>query len=299
MGGLRLPLFWGIMDQDTITKLTRRGIREFKPKDISDDEIEVMTLQGVNIFGMQIKQNDPSFYNKRASISSNTHVFSKPSDCDSILRIWDMKTTALTVSGAADNGSGLVRITTSAAHGLSDGAIIFVHGVGGTTEANGTWQIDYDSTTMATTVFDLVGSTFTNTFVSAGYAFQDVDYADRIDKKQLRDADLSSPNRWYPRSDEIVIDDDNFTNDIIIDYVKTPSAITDIPAVYHLGLVAFNVIALIRIPDQTDPKYADMTASYQTNLGMFERMKLEIDKTFRVSTEPNEIAEGMNLDDYL
>ena len=287
------------MDQDTITKLTRRGIREFKPKEVSDDEIAVMTLQGVNILGMQIKQNDSSFYNKRSSISSNTHVFTKPTDCESILRIWDMGTNALTVSGAADNGSGLVRITTSAAHGLSDEAIIFVHSVGGTTEANGTWQIDYDSTTMATTVFDLVGSTFATTFSSAGYAFQDVNYASMIDKKQLRDANLSSKLRWYPRANEIVIDDDTFENDIIIDYIETPDAITDIPAVYHLGLVAFNVTMLIRIPAQTDPKFTDMTASYQTNINLFERIREEIDKTFRVSTEPNEIAVGMNLDDYL
>ena len=287
------------MDQTAITKLTRRGIREFKPKEVSDDEIEVMTLQGVNILGMQIKDLDSSFYNKRSSVSSNTHVFTKPTDCESILRIWDMRTNALTISGAADNGAGLVRLTTSAAHGLADDAIIFVHGVGGTTEANGTWQISYDSTTMATTEFDLVGSTFANTFSSAGYAFQDVNYAYRIDKKNLRDANLSSKLRWYPRANEIVIDDDTFTNDIIIDYVKTPSAITDIPAVYHLGLVAFNVIMLIRIPEQTDNSFADFTASYQTNANLLETIRKEIDKTFKVSTEPNEIAEGMNLDDYL
>ena len=287
------------MDQTAITKLTRRGIREFKPKEVSDDEIEVMTLQGVNILGMQIKDLDSSFYNKRSSVSSNTHVFTKPTDCESILRIWDMRTNALTVSGAANNGAGLVRLTTSAAHGLADDAIIFVHGVGGTTEANGTWQISYDSTTMATTEFDLVGSTFANTFSSAGYAFQDVNYAYRIDKKNLRDANLSSKLRWYPRANEIVIDDDTFENDIIIDYVKTPSAITDIPAVYHLGLVAFNVIMLIRIPEQTDKSFADFTASYQTNANLLETIRKEIDKTFKVSTEPNEIAEGMNLDDYL
>ena len=287
------------MDQTAITKLTRRGIREFKPKEVSDDEIEVMTLQGVNILGMQIKDLDSSFYNKRSSISSNTHVFTKPTDCESILRIWDMRTNALTVSGAANNGSGLIRLTTSADHDLADEAIMFVHGVGGTTEANGTWQINYDSTTMATTEFDLVGSTFANTFSSAGYAFQDVNYAYRIDKKNLRDANLSSKLRWYPRANEIVIDDDTFTNDIIIDYVKTPSAITDIPAVYHLGLVAFNVIMLIRIPEQTDKSFADFTASYQTNANLLETIRKEINKTFKVSTEPNEIAEGMNLDDYL
>lgn len=70
---------------------------------------------------------------------------------------------SVAIGGAADNGAGLIRITTSAAHGYDDGDWVRVNGVAGTTEANGFWQIRY----VSTTTFDLIGSAFVNTY-SAG-----------------------------------------------------------------------------------------------------------------------------------
>ena len=72
------------------------------------------------------------------------------------------------VSGAANNGSDAIRITTSAAHGYSTGDHVTIAGVGGTTEANGDWTI----TVVSTTTFDLDGSTFANTFSSNGTVFE-------------------------------------------------------------------------------------------------------------------------------
>lgn len=40
-----------------------------------------------------------------------------------------------------------IRVTTSAAHGLSDGQVVMLYGIRGATTANGTWLIDVDSTT--------------------------------------------------------------------------------------------------------------------------------------------------------
>lgn len=68
------------------------------------------------------------------------------------------------VSSAADNGSGLVRITTSKNHGLSTGDYVRIYDVVGTTEANGTWEV----TSISATTFDLVGSTFANAYTSGG-----------------------------------------------------------------------------------------------------------------------------------
>ena len=68
------------------------------------------------------------------------------------------------VAGAADNGSGLIRITTSAAHGLAPSDEVVIASVGGTTEANGTWTI----TAIAATTFDLQGSTFANAYTTGG-----------------------------------------------------------------------------------------------------------------------------------
>lgn len=68
--------------------------------------------------------------------------------------------TTFTISGAADNGSGLIRITTDSSHGYSNGDYVRIVGVEGTVEANGVWSISSASGT----TFDLVGSTFTNTY---------------------------------------------------------------------------------------------------------------------------------------
>jgi hypothetical protein len=68
------------------------------------------------------------------------------------------------VTGAANNGSGLIRITTASTTGWSTGETRIISGVLGTTEANGTWTI----TVISGTTFDLQSSTFTNVYVSGG-----------------------------------------------------------------------------------------------------------------------------------
>jgi surface protein len=72
--------------------------------------------------------------------------------------------TSLTVSGAVDNGSGLIRITTSTAHGMVTGNKVFISAVTGTTEANGLWTV----TLVNATQVDLQGSTFSNAYISGG-----------------------------------------------------------------------------------------------------------------------------------
>lgn len=67
------------------------------------------------------------------------------------------------ITGAANNGSGLIRIT-STAHTLLTGDTIYISGVVGTTEANAYWTV----TSITANTFDLQGSTFTNTYVSGG-----------------------------------------------------------------------------------------------------------------------------------
>ena len=74
---------------------------------------------------------------------------------------------SFSVTGCANNGSGLVRIT-SAAHGLSTSDVVTVAGVAGATGANGSFTV----TVISTTVFDLQGSTFGGTWTSATGAFR-------------------------------------------------------------------------------------------------------------------------------
>lgn len=77
---------------------------------------------------------------------------------------------AVTITGAANNGSGLIRIT-AANHGFVTGNYVTILGVTGTTEANNTtanpyWVVTY----ISSSTFDLQSSTFTNNYVSGGTA---------------------------------------------------------------------------------------------------------------------------------
>lgn len=81
--------------------------------------------------------------------------------------------TTKAVSGAADNGAGLIRVTTSTAHGFTTGQLVTIKSVGGTTEANNTdanpaWAV----TVYDTTNFDLDGSTFVNAWTSGGTVYK-------------------------------------------------------------------------------------------------------------------------------
>lgn len=72
---------------------------------------------------------------------------------------------ALTVTGAANNGSGLIRLTISSNSTLSTGQEVSVTNVAGTTEANGSWIITVINDGVS---IDLQNSTFTNTYSSGG-----------------------------------------------------------------------------------------------------------------------------------
>lgn len=69
------------------------------------------------------------------------------------------------VSGAADNGSGLIRLTLNTTNGMITGQQVTIRDVLGTTEANGNWTV----TVVNVTQIDLQDSTFANAYSSSGY----------------------------------------------------------------------------------------------------------------------------------
>lgn len=78
----------------------------------------------------------------------------------------------ITITGAANNGSGLIRILVGSTSTLSTGQTIAISGIVGTTEANAEgWKI----TVIDATHFDLMGSTFTNAYVSGGTVAGSID----------------------------------------------------------------------------------------------------------------------------
>lgn len=78
------------------------------------------------------------------------------------------------ITGAADNGAGLIRLTVDDTTGWTTGDIKDVHEVGGTTEANGTWTV----TVIDGTHIDLQASTFSNAYTSGGYVAGAIDDLD-------------------------------------------------------------------------------------------------------------------------
>lgn len=81
--------------------------------------------------------------------------------------------TQYTITSAVNNGSGLIRIETSAAHNFETNDMVDVIGIVGTTEANGIWIV----TVISTTQFDLTQnaesdtgatSAFVNAYASGG-----------------------------------------------------------------------------------------------------------------------------------
>jgi hypothetical protein len=78
---------------------------------------------------------------------------------------------AIDISGAADNGAGLIRLTVSSTTGWTTGDSKTISAVVGTTEANGTWLI----TVVDGTHIDLQGSTFANAYVSGGIVGGSID----------------------------------------------------------------------------------------------------------------------------
>ncbi len=69
-----------------------------------------------------------------------------------------------TISGVANNGSGLIRITTSAAHNLLTGDVVNITGVGGVTAANGR----FTATLVDATRIDLQATTFAGSWSGGG-----------------------------------------------------------------------------------------------------------------------------------
>lgn len=68
-----------------------------------------------------------------------------------------------TITGAANNGSGAIRLTV-VGHGLSSGSWVQVAGVGGVPAATGLWQVNV----VTANSYDLLNSNFAGSFTSGG-----------------------------------------------------------------------------------------------------------------------------------
>ena len=273
------------MTSSDLIKAIRRAIREPRKTTVSDPDIINTYLRGVYEFGKKIRQFNPDYFNRRRSIASETNVYPWPDDAVQIMNVWDLEGTAGDITGAANNGSGLIQITL-ADHGFSDEALVSVQDVLGTTEANGKWPV----ANATTNTFDLSGSAFSNTYVSGGKAFVEPDGMGKIPRIDVTAAN-NSRYAQYKRGRNIVIDDINHTDDIVVDCIIRATAITDIDVEYHYGLVNWSVLDLMRVPKHDAPGYADKVATLGLHKQLYNRMIKSIEESATMEIEP------VNIDD--
>lgn len=225
----------------------------------------------------------------RAILTSNTHIFDWPDDCVNIINVFDTLTNATAITDATNASPINVEAVD---HGYSDDDIVLITGVLGNTAANGTFKV----TVVDDDNFTLNGSSGNAAYTSGGYTVKWSESFMKLRRMNNEDQSRSHRYRWYPHQKSIVVDYIDFSNDLVIDYSMRPDAITDIPEEYHMGLVAFNVTNLLKIPTPESDNYADLTASYSAHSKMLNNIMASIQTNLMSSTEPVELTDTERWD---
>lgn len=257
------------MTDAEITAMIRRMTLGDTPGGMSSTLITQAKTEAINFLAQLLVAASPESFEKKVSISptnTNVPVYAMPSDNRMVKAVWDYDGSAGDITGAADNGSGLIRIT----HDLTvvDEQVVTIHDVAGCTEANGTWQIDrIDATTC-----DLVGSTFASAYTSGGKIFieEEDTYQYLITRKSSKYQEANSETRFFYNESNLIIDDPDFTNDIIVLYRYLPTTLAEIPSTMHFGIYAFASIMLLAIPEQTDPRYGMLQKNLTLCQGLWD-----------------------------
>jgi hypothetical protein len=252
------------MTDAEIKTAMRRGIYEPRAVKVSAALLTTTVAHAVTQLGLLLKKYAPDSLKSRKTINSTTHVFDYPSDCDVLLNLWDLDTNAGTITGAT---AATPIVITEVAHGRSTNDIVTIHDIVGNTVANGTFKI----TKIDADTYSLNGTVGTAAWTSGGKAFEETTDFVKMDRIPESDSTLDDDSEYFLRNNQIVVDDIDFTNDLLITYIHSVSGITDIPAKYHLGIVAFGVMHLMDMPDPEDKKFAPKKTSLDFYGGLWNR----------------------------
>jgi hypothetical protein len=277
------------MNQTDITAAVRRGIREPNTRTVNNADIEAMTLRGVTALGLEIKECDPSFFRKRAILQSNHYEFDFPSHCLTVEQVWDTRTTASAVTGAT---TATPIVITSTAHSFEDDSPVLIYGVGGNTAADGMWNVANE----ATNTIELEDSVGVGTYTSGGLALEPKSEFRIVNLMNPKHSTLQNRLSYFILNEKIVIDYKSFSNDLLIYFMSSPDAITDIPAEYHEGLVSFCVLQLMRMPQPNAKDYGDKAKSFNFHRGIYDLIVSQIARTLKSSIGPKELYDVMNWD---
>jgi hypothetical protein len=241
----------------------RRGIKEQKPEKVSGSMLTDAIAEAVNQLGMMLKKYASESLKTRKSITSTMHVFDYPSDCDVLLDVWDLDTNAGTITNAT-NATPIV--ITEASHERSTDDIVTIHDVLGNTAANATWKI----TKVDDNSYSLNGSVGNAAYISGGKVFEETTDFLKMTIIPESESTLDDDSEYYLRNNQIIIDDVDFTNDLLITYIHSLSSTADIPTKYHWAIVAFGVIYLIEIPDAEAKDFTAKTKSLELHTNIWQ-----------------------------
>lgn len=268
------------MTEAEIIKAIRTGIREPKPKTVSDADIRSWITNAVRALGLEFRKADPRFFEKAELVTSASNVFTPPVGFQTIKRVWDIGAKAKDITEATQ-ASPIV--LTVAGHGLNTGDTVIVSGVGGNTSANGTWRV----TVMDVNTFSLNGSAGEAAYTFGGKAVPlPASYLENfnlLDEIPIHQSNMNDDSAWFMRGRQIVVDDIEFENDLYVEYTYSPSVIEDIPEEYQSGLVAYPVTRLVRAPKPDAADYEDTMRQIQSHRQEWNRIVLAIRESARVT----------------
>ena len=268
----------------------RRDIRENTPITISDAQITTIIEAGADIYWEALLKADESIGRARASLSSYSNAFTIPSNVFRLDSIWDMGTTRSTIASAT-NATPIYII--SAGHPFAEDDIVFQHGVLGNTAANGTWKISY----IDVDTFTLDGSVGNGAYTSGGFVFKEESTFRRLTPIKMREATGKRRYEYYIRGDEIILDWLDFSDDLVIDYIRTAeNTYNDIPARYRVGLVSYAVTQLARPVTQQDPNGADIQGMMTFHQNRFQGILGNIGGLFDQDGSPIEFRDDLYWD---
>ena len=268
------------MTEAEIIAAIRRGIREPSARKVKDSDLSAAITRAVRLLGLEIEQADNTYFLTEDLLSSDTHVFDLPSDCCPVLQVGDLGASALEMT---DDTDGTPIVITCASHGFSDDDIVNIFGVQGNTDANGVWKV----ANATTDTFELYGSSGSSAYTSGGKVIKlpalsnSEDFFDRIDPIDATSATYDDDSKWFSQDKKVVINDPDFTNDILINYTKAPTDIDDIPVEYHDGLVAFGVINYIQMPKPDDKAYDNKVYSLKYHTSVWDMVIKQIRSKLR------------------
>lgn len=165
--------------QEYLDKWSGLSLRTIRTMPWNSSIVQAATIHSMwayrttpNCLGWKSGRYPPSVW-AGASTGTNQYTVSLPTDSSAAgwvdgeviqASIGNASTSSsISISGAANNGSGLIRLTVPSSATLSTSQQVYVSGVSGTIEANGVQTV----TVIDATHIDLQGSTFTNTYQSS------------------------------------------------------------------------------------------------------------------------------------